>query len=32
VRNLIPVPLIASRGAGSYEDIVKLFTETDIDA
>lgn len=31
-RNMIPVPLIASGGAGCYDDIVKLFQETDCDA
>lgn len=32
VRGLIPVPLIASGGAGSYDDMVKLFKESDTDA
>ncbi|MDD5005408.1 MAG: imidazole glycerol phosphate synthase cyclase subunit [Candidatus Omnitrophica bacterium] len=32
VRNLIPVPLIASGGCGCYEDIVKLHQQTDCDA
>lgn len=32
VRSWIPVPLIGSGGAGSYDDIVELFNETDCDA
>lgn len=32
VRQLIPVPLIASGGAGCYDDIVRLFKKTDVDA
>lgn len=32
VRSIIPVPLIASGGAGCYDDIVRLFEETDCDA
>lgn len=32
LREYIPVPLIASGGAGCYEDMVKLFNETDCDA
>ncbi len=31
-RELIPVPLIASGGAGCYDDIVKVLHETDVDA
>lgn len=31
-RSLIPIPLIASGGASSYDDIVKLFQITDVDA
>ncbi|HDZ17500.1 hypothetical protein LCGC14_0712500 [marine sediment metagenome] len=32
VRELIPVPFIASGGAGCYADIVKIFSQTDVDA
>jgi len=32
LREIIPVPLIASGGAGCYDDMVKLFDETDSDA
>lgn len=32
VRNSVSVPLIASGGAGCYDNIVKLFYETDVDA
>jgi len=32
VRDLIPVPLIASGGVGRYDDMVKLFKEYDCDA
>ncbi|MFW9990211.1 MAG: imidazole glycerol phosphate synthase subunit HisF, partial [Candidatus Odinarchaeota archaeon] len=32
VRGIIPIPLIASGGAGSYEDMVKVFRETNVDA
>ncbi len=32
ISSLIPVPLIASGGAGSYDDIARLFKETDCDA
>lgn len=32
LREIVPVPLIASGGAGSYDDIVKLFTQTQCDA
>ena len=32
LREIIPVPLIASGGAGCYDDMVELFNETDSDA
>ena len=32
IRKIVNVPLIASGGAGSYDDIVDLFKETDSDA
>lgn len=32
LREIIPIPLIASGGAGCYDDMVKLFNETDSDA
>lgn len=32
LRPLVPMPLIASGGSGCYDDIVKLFKETDCDA
>lgn len=32
LRDFIPIPLIASGGGGCYEDIVKLFKDTDCDA
>lgn len=32
LRNLIRVPAIASGGAGCYDDVVKLFKDTDFDA
>lgn len=32
IRDIISVPLIASGGAGCYDDIVRLFKETDCDA
>lgn len=32
VRNIIPVPLIASGGVSYYDDIVKIFNEIDCDA
>jgi imidazole glycerol-phosphate synthase subunit HisF len=31
LREIIPVPLIASGGAGSYDDLVSLFKDTDCD-
>jgi cyclase len=31
-RRLLPMPLIASGGAGCYDDIVKIFKQTDCDA
>lgn len=32
IREMVPIPLIASGGAGSYDDLVSLFKETDCDA
>lgn len=32
LREIIPVPMIASGGAGCYDDMVELFKETDSDA
>ena len=32
IRNVVSVPLIASGGAGCYDDMVRLFKETDCDA
>ena len=32
IRDLVPVPLIASGGSGSYDHMVRLFNETDVDA